>query len=226
MTSERIQLGDLLEGVKPYEPHLMRASLNPSDLLPENQIVDAAAKTAQDILARQGLKDIEITDADMQKTEQLFENLTQNDILPKPSEIQTSAIALKLKAFVSDYDHQVIKHAEQIRLLVTNKLLELADHRDGRIQLKAVELLGKIADVGMFVEKQEITYKQQSYEELELKLKEKLGLLIEGEIVGDAVIPQEEIKNLAQAPDSIPLPDIPQVTPKTIEYYLNETDQS
>lgn len=224
MTSERIQLGDLLEGVKPYEPHLMRALMNPGDLLPENQILDAAAKTAQDILARQGLKDIEITDADRQKTEELFENLTQNNQPPAASQIQTSAVALKLKAFVSDYDHQVVKHAEQIRLLVTNKLLELADHRDGRIQLKAVELLGKIADVGMFVEKQEITYKQQSYEELELKLKEKLGLLIEGEIVGDEVVTPAELKKVAQPVDVLPLPDLPEVTSNTIQYYLNENN--
>lgn len=220
MTSERIQLNDLLIDVKVYEPHLMRAPITPAELLPEDELIHAAAKSALDNLARQGITEVTITSDDIAKTQELFNQHVENTKPITAKQIQKSETALRLEAMVTEYDHQVIKHAEQIRLLVTNKLLELADHRDGRIQLKAVELLGKIADVGMFVEKQEITYKQKSYEELEQQFKEKLGLLIEGEIVGDKVVSQAEI-NTPMLPEGVaPLPETPTVTLDTIKYRL------
>lgn len=222
MTSQRIQLDDLIGDVKVYEPHLMRTPITPSELIPETDLVHAAAKTAQDLLKRQGLADIEITDDDIQKTNELFQNHIAQGLPLTPSKIQKSAIALKLEAYVTDYDHQVIQHAEQIRLLVTNKLLELSDHKDARVQLKAVELLGKIADVGMFIEKQEITYKQKSYEELEAQLKQKLGLLIEGEVVGDTIVEPNKLSEALTYTDATPLPSIPSVTKDTLKFLMNE----
>lgn len=82
---------------------------------------------------------------------------------------------------LDEFGWQVVTHAGQVRHLVTNKLLALSEHPDPKIQLRAVELLGKIADVGMFVDKQEITLKHTSDEELRKKLREKLGLVIEAE---------------------------------------------
>ena len=114
---------------------------------------------------------------------------------------------------MSEYDWRVIQHADQIRFLVTNKLIGLSDHRDPRVQLKAVELLGKLADVGMFVDKQEITYKQQTAEELQAQLQAKLGILIQGEII-DAEIQMEKPKRRVGRVDEdgvIPLPDLPEV---------------
>lgn len=87
---------------------------------------------------------------------------------------------LQLETMLDEFGWQVVTHAGQVRHLVTNKLLALSDHPDPKIQLRAVELLGKIADVGMFVDKQEITLKHTSDEELRKKLREKLGLVIEG----------------------------------------------
>ena len=87
---------------------------------------------------------------------------------------------LQLETMLDEFGWQVVTHAGQVRHLVTNKLLALSDHPDPKIQLRAVELLGKIADVGMFVDKQEITLKHTSDEELRKKLREKLGLVIDG----------------------------------------------
>jgi len=224
MHTERIQLDDLLQGVKPYEPHLMRAPITPAELLPEDELIHAAAKSALDTLARQGITEVSITSEDIAKTKELFQQHVEQSKTLTPKQIEKSVTALKLEAMVTEYDHQVIKHAEQIRLLVTNKLLELADHRDGRIQLKAVELLGKIADVGMFVEKQEITIKQKSLEELEQQFKEKLGLLIEGEIVGDKVVEHHELNTKMLPEGAIDLPEMPEVTLDTIKFRLEEAN--
>ena len=65
----------------------------------------------------------------------------------------------------------------------------------------------------MFVDKQEITYKQQTAEELQAQLQAKLGILIQGEIV-DAEIQMEKPKRRVGRVDEdgvIPLPDLPEV---------------
>lgn len=181
MASQRIQLYDLLEGVVIYEPRLIRTPMRTEDLMPE-QFVSAAAKTAKDILRRSGAPDIEVTEEDALHAEQAFQayvgghkSAISKTTLQKPETI------LKLEALVSEYDWRVIQHADQIRMLVTNKLLQLSDYKDPKIQIKAVELLGKLADVGMFIEKQEITYKQRTDDEIDAALNEKLSLLIEGD---------------------------------------------
>jgi hypothetical protein len=180
MASQRIQLYDLLEGVVPYEPRLLRTPMRTEDLMPE-QIVSAAAKTAKDILRRSGAPDIEVTEEDAIHAEEAFQAYVEGDKSAlTPSKLQKPETIIKLEALVSEYDWKVIQHADQIRMLVTNKLLQLSDYKDPKIQIKAVELLGKLADVGMFVEKQEITYKQRTDEEIDAALNEKLGLLIEG----------------------------------------------
>jgi len=75
---------------------------------------------------------------------------------------------------LSDYDHQVVQEAVQLRRFVTNKLIEDAGLSDPRHRLKALELLGKISDVGLFSEKTEITVKNLSPEDLETQIKSKL----------------------------------------------------
>jgi len=222
MASQRIQLQDLLEGVVQYEPHLLRTPMRIEELMPE-QIVSAAAKTAKDILKRSGFPDIEVTDEDVEIATDKFNAYLGKDKskltvtqMPRPEAI------IKLDQYVTEYDHKVIQHADQIRNIVTNKLLTLSDNRDPKVQLKAVELLGKLADVGMFVEKQEITYKQRTDEELDALLNEKLGILVEG----DFTVEEQPAKkpNLAQSPapavtavqekiktDMAPLPPLPEI---------------
>lgn len=183
MASQRIQLQDLLEGVVQYEPHLLRTPMRIEDLMPE-QIVSAAAKTAKDILKRSGMPDVEVTDEDVAAAETTFQAYIAGDKSQlTPTQLPRPEAIIKLDQYVSEYDWKVIQHADQIRTIVTNKLLTLSDNKDPKVQLKAVELLGKLADVGMFVEKQEITYNMKTDEEIDRMLNEKLGVLIEGDFV-------------------------------------------
>ena len=174
--------------------------------MPE-EMTHAAAQTAKEILRRSGAPDITITDEDASLAEQMFLNHVHGTgVAPTPSRMQKPEVVLKLEALVAEYDWRVIQHADQIRMLVTNKLINLSDHKDPKVQLKAVELLGKLADVGMFVEKQEITYKQKTDAEIEAALREKLGLLIEGEF--ETVTPEPRPKP-APKPEPViePLPE-------------------
>ena len=227
MTTKPIQVGDLLGEVKLYKPHIMRKPMKAEDLVPEDQVINAAAKTAEDILARNGIKDIAFSDEDTLDIHKKFENHVSElapNIKPSDFAVTTPQGALRFKAIVDEYDHSVIEHADQIRMMVTNKLIELFDAKDQRIQIKAAELLGKIADVGMFVEKQEVTYKNQSYDELEQRLKEKLGLIVDGEIIEDKVVTHEEAKGIEQKikyPDVIEaLPYTPKITKETMRHTI------
>jgi hypothetical protein len=217
MATQRIQLYDLLVGVVPYEPHLLRTPMRTEDLMPE-LLASAAAKTAKDILRRSGAPDMEITEADVVDAHTMFSGyMAGNSNAITTTKLQKPETVIKLEALVAEYDWRVIQHADQIRMLVTNKLLGLSDHKDPKVQLKAVELLGKLADVGMFVEKQEITYKQKSEEELQNSLMQKLGLLIEGEIIEDNPSPKptSTLAKTSTTPvivrETVPLPVLPTI---------------
>ena len=95
-------------------------------------------------------------------------NASVNKALSTPATVQ------HLFLMLSDYDHQVVQEAVQLRRFITNKLLEDAGLADPRHRLKALELLGKISDVGLFAEKTEITVKNLTNEDLELQIKSKL----------------------------------------------------
>jgi len=95
-------------------------------------------------------------------------NASVNKALATPATVQ------HLFLMLSDYDHQVVQEAVQLRRFVTNKLLEDAGLSDPRHRLKALELLGKISDVGLFSEKTEITVKNLSQEDLQAQIKNKL----------------------------------------------------
>lgn len=209
--AQSINLDDLLEGVVPYEPALLRVPLNTTDLMPEDELLKATAKTAQDVLKRSGVSDVEITQDDVESAQEMFmEHIKKTPQTKQKIKNHKPETIVKLEALVSEYDWRVIQHADQIRFLVTNKLIGLSDHRDPRVQLKAVELLGKLADVGMFVDKQEITYKQQTAEELQAQLQAKLGILIQGEIIDSTIIDERPRKQRTKD-DVIPLPDLPEV---------------
>lgn len=217
--TQRIQLDDLIGDVGEYEPTLLRIPLNREETFSDEELTHAAAKTAQDILKRNGVTNIEISDEDAATAQEQFMKHINNAPIEK-AQIMKPATVLKLEAILSEYDQRVINHADQIRYLVTNKLVELSDHRDPKVQLKAVELLGKIADVGMFVEKQEITYKQISDDELQKRLAAKLGLLIEGEVVDDKVVTPEQAFAENKL-DVLPLPQTAKITPATVDMILN-----
>ena len=210
--AQSINLDDLLEGVVPYEPALLRVPLNAPNLVPEDELFKATAKTAQDVLKRSGISEVEITQDDVDDAQTMFmEHIKQVPQTKQKIKNRKPETIVKLEALVSEYDWRVIQHADQIRFLVTNKLLGLSDHKDPRVQLKAVELLGKLADVGMFVDKQEITYKQQTAEELQQQLQQKLGILIQGEIVDAEIQMDTPRKPKPQEPGVTPLPDLPDV---------------
>jgi hypothetical protein len=93
-----------------------------------------------------------------------------------------------LDKMLSEYDHELINSAVRIREFTKNRLLLEADNPDGKIRIRALELLGKIKDVGLFTDRIEITHKAKTDEELATELYNKLE-----KFMGTAqVVPDDE----------------------------------
>lgn len=93
--------------------------------------------------------------------------------------LHNPAVALHLQALLSQYDHEVVRDVAQLRLYVKNRLLLESDNPDAKVRLRALEMLGKIGEVGLFTERSEITVTHKPTAELEAKLQEKLGKIID-----------------------------------------------
>lgn len=101
----------------------------------------------------------------------------------------TPASLVMTNNILQEFGHSVADNAKQIRHLVTNKLLLESENPDARVRMRALELLGKISDVGLFAEKSEITITHQSSADLRAKLRKKLEKIVSpSEDIEDAVI--------------------------------------
>tara|TARA_R110000782_G_scaffold61166_3_gene126150 strand:- start:544 stop:1182 length:639 start_codon:yes stop_codon:yes gene_type:complete len=97
--------------------------------------------------------------------------------IPPPALVMASNI-------LDQFGHAVVENAVQLRHTVTNKLIEETENPDGRIRLRALELLGKISDVGLFSDKSELTITHQTTDDLRQQLRSRLEKLI--------IIPDED----------------------------------
>jgi len=90
----------------------------------------------------------------------------------------TPASLVLTDSILKQFGRSVVESAVQIRHLVTNKLIEETENPDPRVRIRALELLGKISDVGLFAEKSEVTITHQSTDDLRERLRSKLTKLV------------------------------------------------
>ena len=146
-----------------------------------NTKVKVAASTAKVLV--EGGAEIPVSTPEKIEAEELFKVFTDPDQkgianAAVNKSLATPATVKHLYAMLSDYDHQVVQEAVQLRRFVTNKLIEDTGLNDPRHRLKALELLGKISDVGLFSEKTEVILKHAPTEELEKQIRSKLANII------------------------------------------------
>lgn len=105
-------------------------------------------------------------------------------VLEKPSVVipktvsQYNAMIPMLQQTLAQYDKLVIQDSEQLRNYITNKLIEISSCGTTKDELKALELLGKISDVGLFAEKTEIKITHTDSASLESTIKDKIAKLL------------------------------------------------
>jgi hypothetical protein len=95
-----------------------------------------------------------------------------------PKTVSSPGVAKKAALILKNYDYQAIADAIQARNFITNKLIELADCGDPRYELKALELLGKHSDIGIFTERSEITVHHTTSSALENSIKDRIKRLL------------------------------------------------
>ncbi len=75
---------------------------------------------------------------------------------------------------IKKFDYAMVKEAKQLRMLVINKLILETENANAQIRIKALELIGKMADVGLFSDRKELTVIHRNPEEVRDKLKERI----------------------------------------------------
>ena len=110
----------------------------------------------------------------------------------KANNINTSALMpaslQNVRAYLDEYGRAVVNHAVELRHTVTNRLIEESNNPDPRIRIRALELLGKVSDVGLFTDRTEVTITHQTTDELRLKLRAKLQRLVNPPVIQDAEV--------------------------------------
>ena len=115
----------------------------------------------------------------------------------------TPASLVLTNAILVEFGTSVAESATQIRYLVTNKLILETDSPDAKVRLRALELLGKVSDVGLFSEKSEVTITHQSTDDLRANLRKKLEKLVQ-EVEPDLIsgnVTDAEWENPADVPE-------------------------
>lgn len=149
-----------------------------------------------------------LSEAQQEKVADAFNALTTQDPRAKerllsldlPEEIK-SAVGM-----VTAYQWKFVEQAESLRSMSVAKIVKETDHPDARIRLKALELLGKVTEVALFTDRIAIKNEDVSDEELDARIKEKLGRYMGAVDVVDVEEIDVQIKNtrdLAQQKEKI-----------------------
>lgn len=113
---------------------------------------------------------------------------TSKKVTHKRAAVLTPASVRLTQGIIEEFNHSVVESSKQLRNLVTNKLVIESENPDPRVRMRALELLGKISDVGLFTEKSEVTITHQTTDDIKEKLRGKLAKLVN---------PQPEVEDAA-----------------------------
>jgi hypothetical protein len=129
----------------------------------------------------------EVTQQD--KNEALGIFLEQPDAPIRPT---TPGAAKALNALLKKFDYTLANASNKMRQYVLYKLFEIAENEDPRLAIKAIEMLGKVSEIGLFTTKIEVAATNKPTGELELELSSLLNTYSLGEL-GAMDIEYEEL---------------------------------
>lgn len=95
-----------------------------------------------------------------------------------------------------------------MRTYITNRLLEISQCGDSKQELRAIELLGKLSDVGAFTEKSEITVTHKTSDDLRKAIETKIQRLIDMEVVDVEAKSVEEELGLTNEDEQLRTSDV------------------
>ena len=153
------------------------APFTPAESLTTAQTLSAQIKTSEWLSQFQDEDDEILSEVQQEKITQTFDALIKADPRAKqklmqldlPEEIK-SAVGM-----VTAYQWKFVEQAEELRSMAVANIVKEVHHPDARIRLKALELLGKVTEVALFTDRVAIKNEEVTDEELDARIKEKLG---------------------------------------------------
>jgi len=180
--------------IEPSKEHPLPYDMSDQEAPTHVDAMKVAANTA-DLLDELG-GDISLPEVEDEKDEHAMKALMEQALRKGNSKaLQTTVGGRAAQQFMKNYAGELSADTARIRSALTNKLMELADHGDPKIELKAIELLGKHSDIGMFTERSEININYNSPEALEKAIKDRVKRLLNTQLI--------EVKPLADAADEL-----------------------
>ena len=172
----------MLEHLLDFQPEVTSSTEAPPPVEKTTpmQALDGKINTS-DWLKSMGAPDKEVVVSELEKTQarETFTALTTNaptaDAHAMVSKLETPQAVRHLTSMLTAYDWEFIQQAKELRGYAVAKILEECEHPTASIRLKALALLGKVTEVGLFTEKIEVKKTDMTEDEVDRKLKEKLA---------------------------------------------------
>jgi hypothetical protein len=172
----------MLEHLLDFQPEVTSSTEAPPPVEKTTpmQALDGKINTS-DWLKSMGAPDKEAVVSELEKTQarETFTALTTNaptaDAHAMVSKLETPQAVRHLTSMLTAYDWEFIQQAKELRGYAVAKILEECEHPTASIRLKALALLGKVTEVGLFTEKIEVKKTDMTEDEVDRKLKEKLA---------------------------------------------------
>ena len=191
--------------VEPTAEHPIPFDLSDQQPATHNDAVAAAVNTV-DLIQELG-GGLDFSNPDLYQAQKLVLGQDKPDT---PRHISSSSEAAAAHAIIRRHDFTAFQDALQARNFITNKLISLADCGDPKLEIKALELLGKHSDIGLFTERSEITITHTTSTALENSIKERVKRLLGTDTVD--VVPEllDELDTLGKKKEEEPPAEEPQ----------------
>jgi hypothetical protein len=134
----------------------------PEEIVQFRERAKAAVETIKEIISLGG--EVEVTEEDRRTAR---DAVGSNSI--KITE-QNAGSLVHLEAILSEYDRDLLNSVTRLRSYVTNKLLIETTDEDPKVRLKALELLGKTAGVGLFSDRLEVNVTHRTIDQIDNEL--------------------------------------------------------
>jgi hypothetical protein len=181
------------------------------------QTLNAQKKTSDWLAQFNDDDEATLTEAQEEKTANAFTSLIRSDPNAKQRLLELD-LPEEIKAavgMVTAYQWRFVEQAEELRSMAVSHIVKEIQHPDARIRLKALEMLGKVTEVALFTDRIQIKNEDVTDEELDARIKEKLGKYMGVVDVVDVEEIDIEIKNTADlAQERAKITETPEKTEK------------
>lgn len=164
--------------IEPTDEYPMPYSMDDEELDTFADRLASAANTAE-LLVELGAP-VEVDQTTLAEEKKLLDAVIDKQ---KTAPLKNLPTALGAAAFLRAYGQSRGLDVDQVRAALTNKLLEIADCGETKYELKAIELLGKHSDIGLFTQRSEITVNHKTPESLQGAIIERVKRLLNADVV-------------------------------------------